>query len=317
MANEFEIIEQYFSGVGPVAECTKLGIGDDAAVVEVPPGQQLVVAMDTLIEGRHFPLDTNPADLAYKALAVNLSDLAAMAADPSWFLLSLTLPDNDPHWLSQFANSLKQTADTFDLQLIGGDTCRGSLAISVQIAGLVPRGEYVRRAGAMPGDIVLVSGELGNAALGLADKQAGLELSPALQAKCSLALNRPRPRLELIPFLRDFASSAIDISDGLVGDLGHIIVASGCGARIARVAIPVNEWIERNDAYPYALDAGDDYEICCTLPAEHSDEVDSWNHSHPECRLTPIGEITEDGYFLRDGEELIDLDKRQGYRHFE
>ncbi len=317
MANEFEIIERYFNGVGPSAESTLLGIGDDAAVVEVPPGQQLVVAMDTLIEGRHFPLDTSPADLAYKALAVNLSDLAAMAAEPVWFLLSLTLADDDPHWLTQFANGLKQTADTFGLQLIGGDTCRGSLAVSVQIAGHVPRDQFVRRAGARPGDIVLVSGELGNAALGLANRQDGLELSPALQAKCSLALNRPRPRLELTPFLRRFASSAIDISDGLVADLGHILEASGCGARLARIAIPVDDWIETNDAYRYALDAGDDYEICCTLPSRHRDEIESWNISHPECRLTAIGEITEAGYFLRAGEDLIDLGKRRGYRHFD
>lgn len=317
VANEFEIIEQYFSGIGPAAENVLLGIGDDAAVVEVPSGQQLVVAMDTLIEGRHFPVDTSPADLAYKALAVNLSDLAAMAASPAWFLLSLTLADDDHHWLSQFANSLKQTADTFGLQLIGGDTCRGELSISIQIGGHVPDGQYVRRAGAAAGDIVLVSGEMGNAALGLANKQAGLELPPALQAKCSLALNRPRPRLELAPFLRRFASSAIDISDGLIADLGHILEASGCGARIARIAIPVDEWIEYNEAYEYALDTGDDYEICCTLPAAHRDEVETWNRSHPECRLTPIGEITEGGYSLRDGEELIDLDRRQGYRHFD
>ena len=243
MANEFAIIEQYFTGIGKTAATTRLGIGDDAAVVEVPHGQQLVVCMDTLIAGRHFPQDTSPADIAYKSLAVNLSDLAAMGASPAWFQMSLTLDKDDPHWLSQFADGLKQTADNFGLQLIGGDTCRGELAISIQIAGHVPSGQYVRRAGAAPGDIILVSGELGNAALGLAGKQGALELSPALQAKCTLALDRPLPRLELTPFLRRFASSAIDISDGLVGDLRHILEASGCGALIDRVSIPVNDWI--------------------------------------------------------------------------
>jgi len=317
MSNEFAIIEQYFTAIGKPTNSTILGIGDDAAVVEVPAGHQLVVAMDTLIAGTHFPLDTSPADIAYKSLAVNLSDLAAMGASPAWFLLSLSLEDDDPRWLSQFADSLSQTADTFGLHLIGGDTCRGKLAISVQIAGHVPSNQYVRRQGAAVGDIILVSGELGNAALGLAHTKGKVALAPALQAKCGLALNRPRPRLELTPFLREFASSAIDLSDGLVGDLRHILEASDCGARIAREALPVDAWIERHGAFEYALDAGDDYEICCTLPAGLRSEVDNWNREHPQCRLTPVGEITESGYHLRDGENLIDLSQRKGYRHFD
>ncbi len=317
MANEFAIIEQYFTRIGKTADSTILGIGDDAAVVEVPAGQQLVVSMDTLIEGTHFPQNTSPVDIAYKSLAVNLSDLAAMGASPAWFLLSLSLEDNDPKWLSQFADSLNQTASTFGLQLIGGDTCHGKLAISIQIAGHVPRGQYVERRGAVVGDIILVSGELGNAALGLAHKSGKVELEPVLQKKCELALNRPQPRLELTPFLREFASSAIDISDGLVGDLKHILDASDCGASLARAALPVDAWIEQHDAYEYALDAGDDYEICCTLPARFRGEVDNWNHAHPQCRLTPVGEITQAGYHLRDAERLIDLSRRQGFRHFD
>ncbi len=317
MANEFAIIEQYFTRIGEPADGTILGIGDDAAVVEVPVGQQLVVSMDTLIEGTHFPQNTSPVDIAYKSLAVNLSDLAAMGASPAWFLLSLSLEDNDPEWLSQFADSLNQTASTFGLQLIGGDTCHGKLAISIQIAGHVPRGQYVERRGAAVGDIILVSGELGNAALGLAHNNGKVELNTALQAKCGLALNRPRPRLELTPFLREFASSAIDISDGLVGDLKHILDASDCGASLTRAALPVDAWIEQHDAYEYALDAGDDYEICCTLPARFRGEVDNWNRAHPQCRLTPVGEITQSGYHLRDAERLIDLSRRQGFRHFD
>ena len=317
VASEFEIIERYFTGVGRDAAGVSLGIGDDAAVIEVPPDQQLVVSIDTLVGGRHFPPGTSAADIAYKALVVNLSDLAAMAASPAWFLLSLTLEDDNSSWLSQFANGLKQAADHFGLQLIGGDTCRGPLAVTIQIAGLVPRDSFVRRAGAAVGDIVLVSGELGNAALGLTHKRGAIELGAALQAKCSLALNRPRPRLELAPFLRHFASAAIDISDGLVGDLRHILDASACGARIARVAVPVNEWIAQHQAHDYALYGGDDYEICCTLPPKHRHQVEAWNRRHPECRLTPIGEITESDYFLRDGDALIDLSDRRGYRHFD
>jgi len=317
MANEFAIIEQYFTAIGNPAGTTLLGIGDDAAVVDVPADQQLVVSMDTLIAGTHFPPDTSPADIAYKSLAVNLSDLAAMGASPAWFLLSLTLEQSDPRWLSQFAGGLRQTADTFGLQLIGGDTCRGQLAISIQIAGHVPRDRFVTRHGAAVGDIILVSGELGNAALGLAQKQGKVELPSALQATCALALNRPQPRLELAPFLREIATSAIDVSDGLVGDLRHILDASHCGARIDRVALPVNAWIEQHERYDYALDAGDDYQICCTVAADCGAEIDRWNREHPDCRLTPIGEITEAGYSLRVGEDLVDLGKRQGYRHFD
>lgn len=315
--DEFAIIEQYFSDIGEPAGSAVLGVGDDAAVVDVAPGHQLVVSMDTLLGGIHFSLDTCPADIAYKALAVNLSDLAAMAASPAWFLLSLTLPESDSNWLDQFANGLKQAADSFNLQLIGGDTCRGGLSITIQIAGLVPSDRFVTRKHASHGDLILVSGELGNAGLGLAQKQGKIDLPQDLQSKCLLALNRPQPRLELIPFLREFASAAIDISDGLQGDLAHVLKASGCGASISRDAIPVNAWIEQQQAYHYALGAGDDYEICCCVPGRHRGEIESWNLGHPECRLSLIGEVTESGYVLQEGDRLIDLTNLQGYRHFD
>lgn len=315
--DEFAIIERYFSDIGKPAANLALGMGDDAAVVEVPSNEQLVISMDTLLSGVHFPSDTSPADIAYKSLAVNLSDLAAMAATPAWFLLALTLPQNDATWLHQFAHGLRQAAESFELQLIGGDTCHGELSISIQIAGLVPSGRYVTRARARPGDLILVTGELGNAALGLAHKQGEIDLPRNLQAKCLLALNRPQPRLELIPFLREYASAAIDISDGLQGDLGHVLKASSCGAEIVQLALPVNDWIKQQEAYHYALAAGDDYEICCCVPTKHRTEIESWNREHPHCRLSKIGEITESGYLLRAGEHLIDLGNAQGYQHFD
>jgi thiamine-monophosphate kinase len=315
--DEFAIIERYFSNIGKPADNIALGIGDDAAVVEVPPTDQLVVSMDTLVGGVHFPTDTSPADIAYKALAVNLSDLAAMAATPAWFLLALTLPQNDPNWLHQFATGLSQTAEAFKLQLIGGDTCHGELSISIQIAGLVPSARYITRRNARPGDLILVTGELGNAALGLAHQQGKIDLPQNLQAKCLLALNRPQPRLELVPFMREYASAAIDISDGLQGDLAHLLKASACGAEIKQSALPVDTWIEQQGCYDYALAAGDDYEICCSVPARHQAEIDRWNREHPQCRLSIIGEIVESGYFLRDGESLTNLDNAQGYQHFD
>lgn len=316
MASEFEIIARYFSKLGKTSPHTRLGVGDDAAVVEVPDGKQLVVCLDNLVGGIHFPLDTDPADIAYKALAVNVSDLAAMAARPEWFQMSLTLPQVDEPWLDGFAAGLREAAEYFAVELVGGDTCRGPLAVAIQIAGLVPAGGYVRRAGARTGDIVAVSGQLGNAALGLAFLRGEIELPETTAEKCLLALNRPRPRLELAPFLRQFAASAIDISDGLLGDLRHILEASGCGAEIDRAAIPVDAWIERQGEYGYALSAGDDYEICFTVAAADRGEIETWNRANPGCPLTVIGAIIESGYRLRVGKESIDLEQRQGYRHF-
>ncbi|MGD8838733.1 MAG: thiamine-phosphate kinase, partial [Gammaproteobacteria bacterium] len=263
-----------------------------------------------------FPLDTDPADIAYKALAVNVSDLAAMAARPEWFQMSLTLSEVDEQWLGGFAAGLREAAELFEVELVGGDTCRGQLAVAVQIAGFVTTGGYVTRAGAGAGDIVAVSGQLGNAALGLAHLRGEIELPRARVEKCLRALNRPQPRLELAPFLRRFATSAIDISDGLLGDLRHILEASGRGAEIDRAALPVDDWIEAQGEYDYALSAGDDYEICCTVAATDRDEIENWNRDNPGCPLTVIGTITESGYRLRAGKESIDLEQRQGYRHF-
>ncbi|MDC1286855.1 thiamine-phosphate kinase [Gammaproteobacteria bacterium] len=315
--DEFSIIQQYFADVGKPTPNAVLSIGDDAAVVEIPKGFQQVVSMDTLISGVHFAADTSPADIAYKALAVNLSDLAAMAATPDWFLLSLSLPQVDADWLRQFADSLKHTAERFALQLIGGDTCRGHLSISIQIAGLVPAGRFVTRAGARPGDLLLVSGLLGNAGLGLAHQQGRIELPDELRLRCLQALHRPQPRLELIEFLGNFASAAIDVSDGLQGDLAHILKASHCGARIDQAALPVDPWIEEQNLYHYALGAGDDYQICCSLPQKYRAEVDIWNRQNTDCYLTVIGEIIDDGFILQLGNEQVDIATLGGFRHFD
>ena len=317
MASEFEIIARYFSELGKVSGLTRLGVGDDAAVVEVPAGQQLVVCLDNLVGGVHFPPQTRPEDIAWKALAVNLSDLAAMAASAEWFQLSLTLPKVDEEWLQGFANGLREAAECFEVQLVGGDTCRGQLAVGIQAAGLVPADGYVTRAGARAGDIIAVSGELGNAALGLADLEGEVELPAAIREKCRRALDRPQPRLELAPFLRACATAAIDISDGLIGDLRHLLEAGNCGAAVERAAIPVDAWIRKKDAYEYALEGGDDYEICCTLDERDRERLDAWNRDHPQCQLTVIGSITESEYTLQTGNRVFDLGQRHGYRHFE
>ena len=315
-SDEFSIIEEYFSSIGPRTDNTRLGPGDDAAVITVPTGCQLVCSMDTLISGVHFLPDTAPADVAWKALAVNLSDLAAMAADPACFLLSLSLPDSDETWLSEFSGSLRQIAEQFQVELIGGDTCRGNLSITIQAMGFVPEDDYVTRAGAGPGDLILVSGRLGDAALGLAQLQGQVDLPDELRSGCVDALLRPQPRVELVPFLRESASAAIDLSDGLQADLGHILEASGCGAKIDRDRLPVNEWIPQANAWHYALAAGDDYDICCTVPSYRQAQIESWNRDQTECPLTIIGEITESGYNLLQDGQTIDMNEFTGYRHF-
>jgi len=315
--NEFSLIKRYFADTGNTRFAPILSQGDDAAVIEVPSGMQAVMSMDTLINGVHFPKGTSAADVAYKSLAVNLSDLAAMGATPAWFLLSLSLPDNNESWLHDFSSSLKEVAETFQLELVGGDTCRGPLSITIQITGLVQRNRYVTRSGARPGDKILVSGLLGNAALGLAHAQKRLKLPKSIAEICLGALNRPCPRIELVEFLSRYASAAIDVSDGLIGDLAHILKLSDVGAKINQASLPVPAWIIENNAYQYALSGGDDYEICLTLPRQHWPRVVQWNQQHPDCRLSEIGEITDSDYTLVQAKETIDLCDWQGYRHFD
>ncbi|MCP4187482.1 MAG: thiamine-phosphate kinase [Gammaproteobacteria bacterium] len=310
--SEFSLIQKYFANTGKSAYAASLSQGDDAAVVAVPDDKQVVMSMDTLIAGVHFPAETSAADIAYKALAVNLSDLAAMAAKPAWFLLSLTMPEVDEAWLEAFSQSLKQAADIYKIDLIGGDTCHGPLSISIQVTGLVDTDCYVTRSGARPGDLIVVSGQLGNAALGLTQP----DLPKALNAKCCKALNRPTPRLCLTDFLQQYATAAIDLSDGLVGDLKHILDKSEVGAVINKGSLPVNDWIRQNNAFEYALNGGDDYELCLTISPANSSKVDTWNQANPDCPLRVIGEITESGYYLVSKSQNIDLSDAQGYQHF-
>lgn len=314
--SEFSLIQQYFHGVGRSKYAATLSIGDDAAVVQVPSGKQAVVCVDTLVAGVHFPEQTTAADLAYKALAVNLSDLAAMAAEPAWFLLSLTMPESDEVWLQAFSQGLKQIADDYQIELIGGDTCRGPLSVTIQATGLVDNNNYVTRSGAQPGDRILVSGELGNAALGLAHVKGELQLPDDLIMPCISALNRPLPRLALSPLLGEYATAAIDLSDGLVGDLKHILTASGVGARLRQSDLPVNEFIRQNQIYQYALNGGDDYELCFTIKPQHLAQISLWNAHHADCALQDIGEISESGYFLETEHQPIDLNESRGYLHF-
>lgn len=314
---EFSLIQRYFTDhsrhTGPYP--AKLGIGDDAAVMEIPPGMQLVQTIDTLITGRHFPFNTKPGDIAYKSLAVNVSDLIAMAADPAWFVLSLTLPDSDESFLQDFSDGLFAAAETFSIELVGGDTCKGDLSVTIQASGLVPRNHYITRGGARPGDRIFVSGSLGSAATALAALQGRLTLKPQQLKELLPALNRPKPQLAMIPLLRQYASSAIDISDGLVGDLGHILNNSGVGARLEKSTLPVCDYISAMDNYDLALYGGDDYQVVFTVAPSAIGNMVKQTQADA-LAVTEIGVITDQGYFLQDAGQTIDLSSKRGFDHF-
>lgn len=265
-ATEFDLIERWFSRPASLNQKqdsgTALGIGDDAALLDIPVGMQLVVSMDTLVAGVHFPLDTHPEDIGHKSLAVSLSDMAAMGAEPRWATLALTVPQRDEAWLTAFSNGFFALARRFNVQLVGGDTTRGPLSITVQMHGLVPRGQGLLRAGAHLNDLIYVTGELGDAGLALRLLKAEVSL---IDERLLARLNWPEPRIHEGIALRGIASAAIDISDGLAADLGHILTASGVGASLQLASLPLSQAVADCTDWSLPLSAGDDYELCFTL----------------------------------------------------
>ncbi|HEY1075361.1 MAG TPA: thiamine-phosphate kinase [Fontimonas sp.] len=314
--NEFELIRRYFEPLqGRHADDgVVLGIGDDAALLAPRAGHELAVTTDTLIAGRHFPLQTSPYDIGWKALAVNLSDLAAMAAEPRWFTLALSLPDADPAWLEGFARGLHALSAQSGIVLAGGDTTRGPLTITITAMGEVPRGSAVRRDGARAGDLVCVTGTLGDAAAALREVLAGQPANEFLLQR----LNRPMPRVASGCALRRLANAMIDLSDGLAGDLQHILRASGVGAVIDASALPSSAALmsAASDAaarQALQLSGGDDYELCLCLPAERL--VDACRAV--ETPLTVIGRITaEPGFRLHAADGATMAPSSAGYQHF-
>ena len=267
MAGEFDLIDRIAARI-VARDDVVLGIGDDAAVLRPPIGHQLVVAMDTLNSGVHFPPETAPADIGWKALAVNLSDLAAMGAVPAWCTLSLSLPDPDAAWVDAFLDGFDALAGAHGIALVGGDTTRGPLSVCVTVFGFVAPGAALRRDAARAGDDLWVSGTPGDAAAALAQWSRGEVCDPALRSR----LDRPTPRVTLGRGLSGLAHSAIDVSDGLLADLGHICRASGVAAEVDVDALPVSAALRAaglDAATRRALQAGggDDYELCFTAPA--------------------------------------------------
>ncbi len=291
----------------------KLGIGDDAAVLELPAGQHLVAATDTLNAGIHFPIETSAYDIGYKCLAVNLSDLAAMGAVPRWALLSLSLPEADPEWLRSFTAGFKSLAQVHGVTLVGGDTTSGPLSISLTALGFIEPGRQLTRSGARPGDLLVVSGTLGGAARALQLLLAG---EPADERHL---LDRPQPRVKLGQALPGYASACIDISDGLLADLGHVLEASGCGARIEIKKLPQAAslaGLEDEARWNFQLSGGDDYELLFCLPPDHKALLETWSQQL-DIRLSIIGVLEEDDgirCFSPDG-SLFDT-QRAGFEHF-
>jgi len=271
---EFDLIQRHFVRATPSA---LLGIGDDAALLQVGAGNVLAVSSDMLVSGTHFFPDADPFLLGHKTLAVNLSDMAAMGAVPRWATLAISLPEENEIWLERFSKGFFTLAQQFGVELIGGDTTRGPLNLSVTIMGEIPQDEALLRSGALQGDDIWVSGQLGNAALALAHLNNRVELSDAELSACAPALHQPQPRVALGMALRNIANSAIDVSDGLLADLGHILAASHAGALLDVTALPLSPAMIRLVPDPLvlqcALSGGDDYELCFTAHAGRQEEI--------------------------------------------
>ncbi|ADE10897.1 thiamine-phosphate kinase [Sideroxydans lithotrophicus] len=313
--SEFDLIQRFFTRATPGAI---LGVGDDAALLHVAEGMELAVSTDMLVSGTHFLPDADPFLLGHKTLAVNLSDLAAMGAVPRWATLALSLPAADTDWLQRFSTGFFALADEHGVELVGGDTTRGPLCLSVTIMGEVPRGKALRRSGAEAGDDIWVSGMLGHAALGLAHLQGRTELPEDVRVCCLAALHQPQPRVALGLALRDIASSAIDISDGLLADLGHILERSHAGAEVKFDEIPTG--IARAIDEPLfrhcVLSGGDDYELCFTACAAKRSEIEAVA-KRLGLPLTRIGKIvTGQGCTVRSAKDGVMTIKESGYDHF-
>lgn len=321
MCSEFDIIHRYFKRP---ASGAVLGIGDDAALITASAETELAISTDTLVCGKHFFVDVDPYTLGYKSLAVNLSDMAAMGAKPRWALLALTLPDElvkqNTTWLNEFSQGFFALADAHHVGLIGGDTTAGPLNIGVQIVGEIATGRALRRSGAQLGDDIWVSGRLGDAALALNHELQRITLESHEIAQCLPALLTPAARVELGQRLIDLAHSAIDISDGLMADLGHILESSEKAACIHITHIPSSSTLKKYLPQPLAINCllagGDDYELCFTAPQMNRGKIEALA-AELAIPLTRIGEIfAGKGLIVKDEQGNTMTLETQGYDHF-
>lgn len=318
---EFDVIKKYFTFAG-LRDDVLLAGGDDCAIVSVPANQQLLITTDTLISGVHFPEKTSAKDIAYKSLMVNLSDLAAMGATPAWVTLAISLPDINEQWLSAFSHQLSSVLAELNINLIGGDTTRGALSITVQAMGFAAKENILRRDQARVGDKIFVTGDLGDAAIGL--QAIYNEYDDVMLAPCVNRLNRPVARVKFAEELSRYSKCAIDISDGLIADLGHVLDASQLGAQVNLTDVPVSSaadyyfkhYHDNVIDWSMVLTKGDDYELCFTASNNSHDAIIALGKKH-QLKVSCIGEIT-------DSKGLICLDENKqtidfsdvGFNHF-
>ncbi|HEY9031838.1 MAG TPA: thiamine-phosphate kinase [Kangiella sp.] len=319
---EFELIKEYFSFSQPKSDTVIEGIGDDCAVLSIPDKRQLVTSVDTLVDGVHFYSDIDPADIAYKSLAVNVSDLAAMAAKPLGFTLALALPNVNEDWLKAFTTGLKQASEAFEIPLIGGDTTQGPLTITINVLGTVKSDKALLRKSAQLDDDIWVTGYLGDAAaaLGLHDKALAQQLNDA-EGYLWQRLLRPSPPITFAKKLAKLAHAAIDVSDGLLADLSHILEQSHCSAKIKVSSLPVSEQLIQcvgiEAAREFALNGGDDYELCFTAKPGMRNKILNLAEDF-KVNVHRIGTIVDEA----KGELQLVLNgkpyqsKRQGWQHF-
>ena len=317
---EFELIDRYFKQAATQGRAA-LGIGDDCALWRPTPGQDLALSCDMLLQGRHFLPDADPRCLGHKALAVNLSDLAACGATPRAFLLAMALPAANETWLAAFSAGMLALAQAHDCELIGGDTTSGPLNLSITVMGEVPTGQALLRSAAHVGDDIYVSGHLGDARLALEARLGRLQLPAGVLAFCAERLDTPTPRVALGIALRGIAHACADISDGLLGDLGHILKASQVGAELDVVTIRALCVSSHSVTLPAdmlntcTLTGGDDYELVFTAPAQARDAV-AQAALDSQTPVTRIGTITASGVVLRDHEQLLDAASFFSFDHF-
>lgn len=319
MSGEFSLIDKYFAHKQQNRKDVILAQGDDCAIVAPSAGTHIAISTDTLVAGTHFLADANPAQIAHKALASNISDLVAMGASPAWVSMGISLPEINTAWLERFSNAFFKLADYYGIQLIGGDTTKGPLTITLTVQGTLPEGKALTRHGAQSGDWVYVTGQLG-------DAKAGLDviLENSISADSSLNQELQRRHFEATPrvlagiALRDIASAAIDISDGLVADLGHILKRSKVGARLNVAALPISQELQqfvgsRSQAQQYALTSGEEYELCFTVPEANRGQLEVALSNTP---FTCIGQLTGTEYLeLHKDDAPVDW-QLDGFDHF-
>lgn len=316
---EFELIKEFFTKQAVQRKDVLLGIGDDCAVVSCTKNQKIVVTTDTLVAGVHFPLGTTARAIGHKAVAVNLSDIAAMGAKPSWISLAITLPEVNDEWLTDFCSGVFELCEFYNVQLIGGDTTQGPLSITITAQGLTAEDKYLTRSGAKAGDWLYVTGDLGDAALALLHIKEGVLTDNEAIEQVQRKLDFPKPRVLAGQALREYASAAIDISDGLLADLGHVCQASNVGANVVLDAIPLSETMKKSllfeDSIELALNGGDDYELLFTVSEDKKVGLET-ALSHTSTAVTCIGQINASQTISTTLNNKPVPIKNSGFQHF-